>query len=81
MLLQFSWQVALAAPDAGNASGTVADETGEPLIGATVMVKGTSNGNSTDVDGNFSLNNVKDGATLVISYVGMEPEEQRPHAQ
>ena len=52
------------------ATGRVADSQG-PLIGATVMEKGTNNGTVTDFDGNFSLN-VKSGATLVISYVGYE---------
>ena len=55
------------------ASGNVADSQG-PLIGATVMEKGTQNGTVTDFDGNFSLN-VKPGATLVISYVGYETQE------
>ena len=57
-----------------NISGTVFDQTGEPVIGATVMEKGTSNGTSTDIDGKFSLK-VKRGATLVISYVGCETSE------
>lgn len=39
--------------------GTVVDETGEPVIGASVMVKGTSVGCATDLDGNFTLQNVK----------------------
>ena len=55
------------------ASGQVSDSQG-PLIGATVMEKGTSNGTVTDFNGNFSLN-VKPGATLVISYVGYESQE------
>ena len=55
------------------ATGRVADSQG-PLIGATVMEKGTNNGTVTDFDGNFSLN-VKSGATLVISYVGYETQE------
>ncbi len=55
--------------------GVVYDSTGEPLIGATVMVKGTTNGTSTDIDGAFNLSNVKKGATLVISYVGMNTKE------
>ena len=55
------------------ATGRVADSQG-PLIGATVMEKGTNNGTVTDFDGNFSLN-VKSGATLVISYVGDETQE------
>lgn len=52
--------------------GTVTDANGEPLIGASVIVKGTSNGNVTDMDGKFSLSNVAKGATLEISYVGYD---------
>ena len=55
------------------ATGHVTDSQG-PLIGATVMEKGTNNGTVTDFDGNFSLN-VKPGATLVISYVGYVTQE------
>ena len=54
-------------------SGHVADSQG-PLIGATVMEKGTNNGTVTDYDGNFSLN-VQPGTTLVISYVGYISQE------
>ncbi|MDE5773863.1 MAG: TonB-dependent receptor [Muribaculaceae bacterium] len=52
--------------------GTVIDEYGDPLIGATVMEKGTSNGTAADVDGNFELS-VNPNATLVVSYVGYDP--------
>ena len=55
------------------ATGQVSDSQG-PLIGATVMEKGTSNGTVTDFNGNFSLN-VKPGATLVVSYVGYVSQE------
>ena len=55
-------------------SGTVVDVTGETVIGATVMEKGTSNGTITDFDGNFKIN-VKEGATLVFSYIGFKTEE------
>ena len=54
-------------------SGHVTDSQG-PLIGATVMEKGTNNGTVTDYDGNFSLN-VQPGTTLVISYVGYISQE------
>ena len=54
-------------------SGHVAGSQG-PLIGATVMEKGTTNGTVTDFEGNFSLN-VTPGATLVVSYVGYESQE------
>ena len=50
-------------------TGTVVDETGETVIGATVMEKGTTNGTVTDFDGVFTLK-VNHGATLVFSYVG-----------
>ena len=53
----------------GTITGTVVDETGMTVIGATVMVKGTNDGTITDMDGNFSLQG-KVGTTLVVSYVG-----------
>ena len=56
-------------------SGHVKDETGEGVIGASVMVKGTSNGTVTDFDGNFSLQ-CQPGITLVFSYIGYNPQEQ-----
>ncbi|MCQ2238567.1 MAG: TonB-dependent receptor [Bacteroidaceae bacterium] len=56
------------------AKGTVIDATGEPIIGASVLEKGTTNGTITDFDGNFTLS-VKNGATLVISYVGYVTQE------
>ena len=54
-------------------TGKVSDAMG-PIIGASVVEKGTGNGTITDVNGNFSLN-VKSGAILLISYVGYKPEE------
>ena len=57
------------------ASGTVVSaEDGQPIVGASVVVKGTTTGTSTNVDGKFSLN-VTSGSTLVISSVGMKPIE------
>jgi hypothetical protein len=50
-------------------SGTVTDDNGVPLPGATVVVEGTSNGVSTDFDGNYSIN-ASMGDTLVFSFVG-----------
>lgn len=52
--------------------GTVLDEFGDPMIGATVMQKGTTNGTAADVDGKFELS-VAPNATLVVSYVGYDP--------
>lgn len=52
-------------------SGTVTDEAGQPLPGATVVVKGTTHGTVTDVDGNYTLTNIPKDATLQFSFVGM----------
>lgn len=57
--------------------GSVVDATGEPVIGASILVKGTTNGVITDVDGNFTLSNVAPDATLVVSYVGYKTQEVR----
>ena len=54
--------------------GTIVDDTGMPVIGANVMVKGTTNGTITDMDGKFSLD-VEEGATLVVSYIGFANQE------
>lgn len=54
-------------------TGTVIDELGEPLIGATVMQKGTSNGVSTDIDGKYSLK-VPSNATIVVTFVGYDAQ-------
>lgn len=55
-------------------SGKVIDENGDPIIGATIQIKGTGQGTVTDLDGNFTLSAPADG-TLVISYVGMKTQE------
>ena len=52
-----------------NVTGTVNDETGAPLPGATVIVEGTSRGVATDFDGNFSIN-AEEGEVLIVTYVG-----------
>ncbi len=54
--------------------GHVKDDLGEDVIGASIVEKGTSNGTITDLDGKFSLQ-CKTGATLVISYIGFNPQE------
>ena len=56
-------------------SGVVKDDNGEPVIGASIMIKGTTKGTITDIDGNFHLADAKRGDVLVISYVGMNPIE------
>ena len=55
-------------------NGQVKDATGEPVIGASVLINGTSNGTVTDLDGNFSVN-VQPGATLTISYIGFQKQQ------
>ena len=50
--------------------GLVLDAMGEPIIGASVVVKGTTNGVVTDLDGRFQISNVKKGSTITISYIG-----------
>lgn len=54
----------------GVVKGTVLDVNNEPVIGANVVVEGTTNGTITDLDGNFSLQNVPSGAVLVVTYIG-----------
>lgn len=67
--------VEISAPDpAGKVSGIVCDAAGMPLIGVSVIVKGTTLGVVTDLDGKFDLE-VPDGGILVFSYIGMETVE------
>ncbi len=56
-------------------SGTVTDESGEPLIGATVLAKGTIQGTITDIEGKYQLTVADDVTTLVFSYVGYASQE------
>ena len=58
----------------GKATGTVVDAFG-PVVGASVLVKGTTNGNITDLDGNFTLEGVNNGDIIVISYIGYVTQE------
>ena len=60
--------------------GQVLDADGEPLVGVTVQVAGTSNGTATDLDGNYVLNDVDPNATLVYSYIGKKPVERKATA-
>lgn len=56
-------------------SGTVADASGQPLPGVTVVVKGTTQGTITNADGTFFLTNLSENASLVFSFVGMKTQE------
>ena len=51
-------------------TGTIVDANGEPIIGASILVKGSSTGTVTDLDGHFTLDNVPANGSLVVSYVG-----------
>lgn len=56
-------------------SGTILDDSGIPVIGANIVVKGTTNGTITDADGRFVLDNIPEGAILVVSYIGYLDQE------
>lgn len=67
-----SMQIAFA--QGGSVTGTVLDENGEPVIGASVLIKGTKTGVVTNIDGKFTLDNAA-GKTLVITYIGYDKRE------
>ncbi|MBO4673613.1 MAG: SusC/RagA family TonB-linked outer membrane protein [Bacteroidaceae bacterium] len=57
-------------------TGKVVDDLGEPVVGASVLVKGTTIGSATDLEGNFNIKNVPNSATtLMVSYIGMKTKE------
>jgi TonB-dependent starch-binding outer membrane protein SusC len=58
-----------------NVSGTVVNEKNEPLVGVTVVVKGSTLGTLTDLNGSFTLSNLPKGSTLVFSFIGMQTQE------
>lgn len=61
-------------------SGKVVDTTGEPIIGASVVEKGTTNGIVTDIDGNFSLTVSSPKSELIISYIGYQSQTLKPQS-
>lgn len=61
-------------------TGTVRDSKGEPLTGATIMIKGTNKGAVTDIDGHFALD-VPQDAVLTVSYIGFNPKDIKPGNQ
>ena len=76
ILMLMAFCTTMQAQNGVTVSGTVSDEAGEPLIGASVIVKGNSSlGTVTDFDGNFQLKVPSEQTTLVISYVGMTSKE------
>jgi len=76
ILMLMAFCTSLQAQNGITVKGVVSDATGEPLIGATVAVKGSpSLVTVTDLDGNFSLKVPSESSTLVFTYVGMSPKE------
>ena len=74
MLLFLFFSLSLTAQEK-NIRGSVKDTYGEPVIGANVMVKGTSIGAATDINGNYTLSAPASATTLQISYIGMKETE------
>lgn len=73
LLFTFLWTMSLGVFAQNiTVKGTVVDEQRESVIGATVLIKGTSSGTVTDIDGNYTLSDVASDAVLEISYVGMK---------
>ncbi len=68
-------QAAQAVQQNNVVRGQVKDKMGEPIIGATVKVKGSNLGVVTDIDGNFEMRNAPSGGVLVVTYVGYKPQE------
>lgn len=78
LMVMTVWCMAALGAQAQNikVTGTVVDPTGEPIIGATVLVKGTTNATATNIDGEFTLNDVKAGTPIQVTYIGYETQEQ-----
>ena len=65
---------ALGAMAQSKVTGKVVDAAGEPIIGASIMVKGSGTGTVTDIDGNFTLNDVPENSKLEVSYIGFRTQ-------
>lgn len=77
LLMLFS-SLSLMAQKGTNVNGVVLDGTNEPIIGATIIVKGSGSiGTTTDIDGKFTLNLPNEKSVMVVSYIGMLPQEVR----
>ena len=76
LLLSFAFLTVIAFGSMAQrtVSGKVTEDSGETLPGVNVVIKGTTTGTTTDLDGNYRLS-VEDGATLVFSFVGFETQE------
>lgn len=67
--------VTTVAQQSKKITGTIVDESDIPVIGANIVVKGTTNGTVTDADGKFVLDNIPEGAIVVVSYIGYLDQE------
>lgn len=70
MILSFLMLAVIAFGQTITVKGNVKDDAGEDVIGATVKVEGSQNGTVTDIDGHFTLDQVKVGERITITYVG-----------
>ncbi len=75
MCIAIAFWVAAGFTAFADVKGTVLDREGEPVVGATVLVKGTQKGTAADLDGNFTLTGVGANATIMVSAVGYTPQE------
>ena len=85
IILLFIWLSSLCglsvSAQTGTVTGNITDSEGFPVIGASVVVKGTTNGVISDVDGNYSLSNISNGTVLLFSFVGLESQEVKYNGQ
>ena len=79
LLLAAASQALAQSP--GEIGGVITDEAGEPVVGAYVQLKGSNEGVVTDVDGHFTFPKAKKGQTLVVKYIGMEPQTVKAGSQ
>ena len=75
MCIAIAFWVAAGFTAFADVKGTILDKEGEPVVGATVLVKGTQKGTAADLDGNFTLTGVGANATIMVSAVGYTPQE------
>jgi len=73
--MQTTDEVAAGLPQQVSVTGRVLDQTGSPVIGLSVVVKGTTVGTLTDIDGRYTLSNISGNSILVFSFIGMDTQE------
>ena len=74
MLLLLAMVITAAAQEKRKITGTVTDEKGEPLMGATIKIPNAQGGSVTDLDGNFEINVPEDTKQLTFSYIGFKTQ-------